>query len=547
MNTESLDDRLDALVARYAERLERGDKRGPEDLLAEIPPTLHGELKRCLRLLEVGLGRGTPAPTPIGPGTVFDGFRIERELGRGGMAIVYLARQLELNRAVALKVLRPGLALDERHVERFRREALAVARLSHPHIVQIYGVGVGCGHPYLAMEYVEGPSLAELFAHLPEVGKRTAEDLARAVGWPLERVLGKSFEMALAELLAPAARALATAHEVGLVHRDIKPSNILIRKDASAVIADFGLAKGDGDASLSLSGEPLGTPYYMSPEQATMIEARVDRRTDVFSFGVVLYEGLAGARPFEGHTLVEVLDAVRNQEPLPLRAKDRRTSTNAQAVVRRAMARDREQRYPSALELAVDLNALAQAQTTQARTLDGGSLRRAWSTYRGLTCGSLIEYRSQTEFLGWPLFIMRNSRRPEGRRALARGWIAIGPRAIGAVAIGGWASGIVAIGGFTSGLVGIGGFSLSLLALGGLTCGGFAIGGVSAGYAALGGLAAGQYACGGKAIGVHVVDAKRRDPEAVEFFREQAWMASLMMGSDGVDKLLRDPALEPHQ
>ncbi len=239
MKTESLDDRLDAIVARYAERLARGEKRGPEDLLTEIPEALRGELARCLRLLEVGLRSGAAAPAPIGPGSVFDGFRIERELGRGGMAIVYLARQLELNRLVALKVLRPGLALDERHVERFRREALAVARLSHPHIVQIYGVGVGCGHPYLAMEYVEGPSLAEVFARLPRSGLRSAEDLARAVGWPIERVLGKTYEAALAEQLAPAARALATAHEVGLVHRDIKPSNILIRKDSSAVIADF--------------------------------------------------------------------------------------------------------------------------------------------------------------------------------------------------------------------------------------------------------------------------------------------------------------------
>ena len=275
MSTQSLDDRLDQLVARYADRLARGDRRGPADLLQEAPESARAELGRCLRMMEAAHQKGAPAPTPIGPGTVMDGLRIERELGRGGMAVVYLATQLELNRPVALKVLRPGLAFDERHVERFRREALAVARLSHPHIVQIHSVGTSHGHPYLAMEYVQGPTLAEVFARLPPAGMRTAGDLAAIVGWSPSRIEGKSYEAALAELLAPAARALATAHEVGLVHRDIKPSNILIRKDGGAVVADFGLAKGDGDASLSLSGEPLGTPYYMSPEQATMVESRI--------------------------------------------------------------------------------------------------------------------------------------------------------------------------------------------------------------------------------------------------------------------------------
>ena len=541
MNTESLDDRLDALVAQYAERLSQGLSPDPEALLSQVPEGARGELARCLRLIEVGRGRGALAPVPIGPGTVFDGLRLERELGRGGMAVVYLATQLDLARPVAVKVLRPGLALDERHVERFRREALAIARLSHPHIVQIHGVGTGLGHPYLAMEYVEGPTLAEVYAKLPPAGERTALDLARLVGWPAERVLGRSFEAALAELLAPAARALATAHEVGLVHRDVKPSNILIRKNGGAVVADFGLAKGDGDLGLSLSGEPLGTPFYMSPEQATMVEARVDRRTDVYSFGVVLYEGIAGVRPFTGQTFVEVLDAVRHRETEPLRARDKRASANAQALVRRAMAREREGRYPSALELAVDLGALAEGRATQAHAQSGTGLRRMLAGVAAVNRGDVAEYKSDLVLLGLPLLCVRSSQRVPGKGLTARGWIAIGPRAVGGLAFGGMAAGGVAFGGLSFGLFSIGGLCAGLLAWGGIAVGGLAVGGGAAGYVAIGGFAMGQHAFGGETFGAHAVGPERRDPEALAFFRANRWIFHLLPGgADAMDRARLD-------
>jgi hypothetical protein len=399
----------------------------------------------------------------------------------------------------------------------------------HPHIVQIHSVGTSHGHPYLAMEYVQGPTLAEVFAQLPPAGKRSAEDLAQLVGWNRSRVEGKTFEAALAELLTPAARALATAHEVGLVHRDIKPSNILIRKDGSAVVADFGLAKGDGDPSLSLSGEPLGTPYYMSPEQATLLDARVDRRTDVYSFGVVLYEGLAGTRPFEGRTLIEVLDAVRNQEPPSVRSHDRRTSANCQSLLRRAMEREREKRYPSALELAVDLNALSQGLATQAHVQGGGRWRRARALLCAMNSGSITEYRSDTEFLGWPLLHWRSGFGPRNRRSVARGWIAVGPRAVGGVAIGGMTLGVLSLGGLSAGVVSSGGMTLGLLlAFGGVAGGGVAYGGLSAGHTAVGGVALGYYAMGGGVRGVHVIDENRRDPAAVEHFYEKPWLSVLL-------------------
>jgi len=541
MSSESLDDRLDRIVARYAERLAQGERRPPSDLLAEAPAGAREELGRCLRLMEAAHRSGAPAPAPIGAGSVLDGLRIERELGRGGMAVVYLATQLELNRPVALKVLRPGLALDERHVERFRREALAVARLSHPHIVQIYSVGTSHGHPYLAMEYVQGPTLAEVYSRLPPAGQRSAADLARAVGWNPSRVEGRSFEAALAELLAPAARALATAHEVGLVHRDIKPSNILIRQDGGAVIADFGLAKGDGDPSLSLSGEPLGTPYYMSPEQATMLESSVDRRTDVYSFGVVLYEGLAGRRPFEGRTLVEILDAVRHQMPPSVRVHDRRISANCQSLVRRAMERERDRRYPSALELAVDLNALSHGLATQAHVQGGGRLRRGIAVWRSISCGELSEYRSSASFLGLPLLHIRSGTGPRSRRGVAKGWIAFGPRAVGGIAMGGFASGVFALGGFSLGAFSLGGFTLGLFAMGGFSGGGVALGGMSAGHTAIGGAALGYYAVGGLAKGAHVLSDQRRDPQAEAYFREHPWLLRLLPSAEESKLLGSEP------
>jgi tRNA A-37 threonylcarbamoyl transferase component Bud32 len=223
------------------------------------------------------------------------GYQLVREIGRGGMSIVFLAQQLDLKRPVALKVLRPGLAVEAQHVERFQREAMSIARLQHPHIVQVYAVGETDGWHWLAMEYVEGKNLAQIYAELAgrerDPRSWTGKSLAAALGARTLEWQSKSLAAALCELLAPVARAIGVAHEIGLVHRDVKPSNILIHKDGRALIADFGLAKGDGDPGLSMTGEPIGTPYYMSPEQALMASARVDARTDVYSLGVTLYEG----------------------------------------------------------------------------------------------------------------------------------------------------------------------------------------------------------------------------------------------------------------
>ncbi len=531
MKPATPDDLLDRLVAEFSDQLAAGRDPREEELYARVPAAQHETLRRCLRMVRAGLVSAPRSTDALVAGVELDGFRIVRELGRGGMAVVYLAEQLELRRSVALKVLRPGLALDSRHVERFKREALTIARLQHPHIVQVHAVGETRGYHWLAMEFVEGPTLAEVLDRLAQsavpCAQWAAADLARAAGLPSLAGLG-SYERALCALLAPVARALGTAHDLGLVHRDVKPSNILIQRDGRALIADFGLAKGEGDPGLSLSGQPVGTPYYMSPEQAEMTTRAVDQRSDVYSFGVTLYESLSGRRPFEGDTVLAVLDAIKSRAPAPLRALAPRRSRDAEAVVRRAMAYSPAERYASAIELAAELGALVDGRATQALAQEGGPLRRAFRFWRLAAAGQIQEYRSPRTFLGLPLVHLCFGRRfPGQKRRLAKGWIAAGDVAVGGLAFGGVAIGLCSFGGLGLGLLlGWGGITSGAVCMGGLALGLLPMGGVAIGYGAFGGMAIGHYAMGGKVYGNHLVGSGHHDPQAIEWFRDWSpWIA----------------------
>jgi len=542
MHDRPLEDLLDRLVAEFGDRLARGDAPPLADVLSQVPAEHRQALERCLIMMRAGIASSPASTSALLPGAQLDGFRILREIGRGGMAVVFLAEQEALRRRVALKVLRPGLALEARHVDRFQREALAIARLQHPHIVQVYAVGEARGHHYLAMEYVEGTNLGEVLERLGRTGvhpdRWTAADLARAAGIPALAREGATYEQALAHLLAPVARAIGVVHELGLVHRDIKPSNLLIHRDGRVLVADFGLAKGDGDPGLSLTGEPLGTPYYMSPEQAALTARPIDPRSDVYSLGVTLFEALAGRRPFEGESVLAVLDAIRTQAPPPLRTLARARTRDAEAVARRAMEREPEQRYAHALELATELSALAEGRPTQALVMEGGWVRRWRRTQRRIASGEITEYRSRRKFLGLPLVHVYFRRIPGQRWRIAKGWLAAGDLAIGGVAMGTCSIGLLGVGGFALGLLALGGIAGGVFSIGGFSAGFLPIGGFAAGYGAVGGFALGRYAIGGRVGGAHVIGEGARDPAAVEFFRGWVEWIRLMPGFSGIERFL---------
>jgi serine/threonine-protein kinase len=226
------------------------------------------------------------------------GYADLRELGRGGMGVVYKARQLGLDRVVVVKMLRPDSHVELGEKARFLAEAAAVARLQHPHIVQVYEVGERAGHPYFSMEFVEGGSLDRKIGGTPQDPRQAAE--------LTERV----------------ARAAHVAHQAGIIHRDLKPANVFLTGDGQPKIADFGLAKRlDMEAGLTRSAAVLGTPSYMAPEQArgSPREQPVTPRSDVYSLGTVLYELLTGRPPFKGATPLDTLAQVLADDPVPPR------------------------------------------------------------------------------------------------------------------------------------------------------------------------------------------------------------------------------------
>ena len=271
-------------------------------------------------------------------------YRIVSKIAQGGMATVYLAWHSGLGHHVALKVLLPVFAQDEEFVRRFKREAWAVAKLRHPNIVRIYDAGESEGYHYIAMEYIEGGSLKDL----------------------LDRQGGRPLDLATAlQIVRQIASALDYAHSRGIIHRDIKPSNILLTKEGKAVLTDLGIAKAVAGTRLTKTLVTMGTPEYMSPEQGKGEE--VDRRTDVYSLGVVIYEMLTGRAPFKADTPWAVIHQHVYETPPPLRSLNPRLPEGVARVVERALAKRPQERYASAGELARALEAASEGAPTVAR------------------------------------------------------------------------------------------------------------------------------------------------------------------------------------
>jgi formylglycine-generating enzyme required for sulfatase activity len=309
-----------------------------------------------------------PPPAPSASNTSAEGlvlgdFVLERELGRGAMGVVHLARQRSLDRPAAVKVLAIGLTTTEAQLERFHREAKAAAKLDHPHIARVLTDGTTDQLHWFAMEFVPGRTLAEELHLLqrsphdpppvPPPGLRPRSDPLH-----LTQIIG---------IVADAAAALAHAHRRGVIHRDVKPSNLLLTPHGTVKLVDFGVAHDEAFGSLTRSDQLLGTLPYMSPEQARVVEVEVDHRTDVYSLGVVLYELLTLRRPFAGATTHELIMHIRSDEPRPVSAINPRVPRDLAVICQHAMSKRLPERYESAAAFEDDLRRFLRHEAILAR------------------------------------------------------------------------------------------------------------------------------------------------------------------------------------
>ena len=280
-------------------------------------------------------------------GTQLSGrYRLDEKIGAGGMSTVYRARDMTLERDVAVKLMHREIAADSDHLERFRREARAVAQLSHPYLVSVIDAGEDEGRPYIVFEYVEGETLKDRIRRMGRL------PVAEAVAYAVE-----------------IARALAYAHQRHIVHRDVKPQNVLIDAEGSAKVTDFGIARSLDQEGLTADGRVLGTTDYVSPEQA--LGHKVTGQSDLYSLGIVLFEMLTGQVPFRGENQVAVaMKHVRDALPDVQRLRPEVSSALA-AVLERATAKDLHHRYADDLELIADLEDVLAIETSRAGGVTG--------------------------------------------------------------------------------------------------------------------------------------------------------------------------------
>jgi serine/threonine protein kinase len=431
----------------YLEALRSGHPCSRAELLTRHPE-IADALLECLsglefiqaaanQLGEAGTAQAGRQSDPVPPSAQLGDYRILREVGRGGMGVVYEAEQVSLGRRVALKVLPFAAAIDPKQRQRFQIEAQAAAQLHHPHIVPIFAVGCDQGIHYYAMQFVEGRSMAAIVRELrcgdpvlaksvarcsrpssidteeatpspngvgpvlvhgasvadksipAETGRLTngfsvpapATASDRADESPVPTAVAtlhqdRAFCRCVARLGADAADALDHAHGLGIIHRDIKPANLLIDQDGAVWITDFGLARFHADLSLTGTGDVVGTLRYMSPEQAQARRGVVDQRTDVYALGVTLYELLTLRPAFDGRDHQELLRQIADDEPIPPRRLNPAIPRDLETIILKAMAKDVSGRYATAQEMAGDLRRFLDDQPIVARR--PGPIERGW-------------------------------------------------------------------------------------------------------------------------------------------------------------------------
>jgi serine/threonine protein kinase/tetratricopeptide (TPR) repeat protein len=410
-------ERLAEILGDWHERRERGEAVTPSEVI-RLHPDLADSLRAHFEAMEVfDEAFGPPPPASSGAPRRIGDFTLLREIGRGGMGVVYEAEQTSMRRRVALKVLYPSITSSAQAVERFRREAQAAGRLHHTHIVPVYAMGEEDGVWFYAMELVRGRALDRVIRDLRAaagISPDSRADAGHGAGAPPSLVPAlppptptgpastsspstpssgpgtggtrsgpgrtgsthRSEFVRVARAFAAVADALDMAHAAGVVHRDVKPSNLMLDEDGTLRLMDFGLARVEGEAQArTMTGEVLGTPQYMSPEQATGARS-IDGRSDVYSLGATLYEALTLRPPFQGKDVADTLAAIRTRDPVSPRALDRRIPRDLETVVSKALEKDPARRYASAGEMARDLHLFADGGAIRAKRI--GLLGRTW-------------------------------------------------------------------------------------------------------------------------------------------------------------------------
>ena len=292
------------------------------------------------------------------------GYEILRELGRGGMGVVYQARHRKLNRLVALKMILAGSHAGEADLARFQTEAEAIARLQHPNIVQVHEVGEHEGKPFFSLEFCAGGSLEKKLNGTPLPAREAA---------------------ALVETLA---QAMQAAHEQHVIHRDLKPANVLLAEDGTPKITDFGLAKKLDEAGQTQSGAIMGTPSYMAPEQAGGKSKEIGPHTDVYALGAILYEMLTGRPPFRAATSLDTILQVVSDEPVPPRQLQPKTPRDLETICLKCLQKEPHKRYVSAQALAKDLRRFQNGESVQARPV--GRVKRGYRWCRWNPLGAAL-------------------------------------------------------------------------------------------------------------------------------------------------------------
>jgi tetratricopeptide (TPR) repeat protein/tRNA A-37 threonylcarbamoyl transferase component Bud32 len=407
----SLESLVAQVVDEFRERQKQGEQPTVEEYATRYPQAaeLLRNILTSLELLGASLAEGAVAATaPIdGPltGTLGD-FRILREVGRGGMGLVYEAEQISLGRRVALKVLPFAAAMDAKQLQRFKNEAQAAAHLHHQNIVPVHYVGCERGVHFYAMQYIEGQTLSTAIEQLrlksaPASGARLSlEETKPYHGADAPRspaatpsahtvpIAGVStanstkdpaYFRSVAQLGIQAAEALDYAHLMGVIHRDVKPGNLMVDATGRLWVTDFGLAQMQSDTRLTMTGDLVGTLRYMSPEQALAKRVVVDHRTDIYSLGTTLYELLTLQPAYSGNDRQELLRQIAFEEPKPPRRLNRAIPAELETIVLKAMEKNPAERYATAQDLADDLRRVLNHETIRARRASLVQRARKWT------------------------------------------------------------------------------------------------------------------------------------------------------------------------